>query len=52
MNKRLRTRLHIPKTSKFTYALWHWTCAHESLFTLTTDTLAIYSQLCEEANRS
>ena len=33
----------------FSYRLWHWTCASESLFDLSKDELMVFSLLVDEA---
>ncbi len=40
-----------PAKSKFPYVLWHWTNAHENLFTLSREELFIFSLLVNEANK-
>jgi hypothetical protein len=39
------------KKLKFSYYLWHWTTATESLFDLTKDELRTFELLVDEANK-
>lgn len=39
------------RISRFPYLLWHWTCAHESLFELDRAELAWYVLLVKAAEK-